>query len=115
MYSAVARMAEIRSAAYAEREQLEQRVAELESAMGLAAQNAAAALARKDALLRQAMEALTIAHTGLEWYRGVMPEYVDSSDGEADTEINAAIAAIGAELGTNSPADDQQENTNEPV
>jgi hypothetical protein len=59
--------------------------------------------ARKDALLRQAMEALTIAHTGLEWYRGVMPEYVDSSDGEADTEINAAIAAIQAEL-SHSPA-----------
>lgn len=45
-------------------------------------------------LIEQALAALETAHTGLMWYRGMMPEYVDGSDAEADDEITAAIEAL---------------------
>jgi hypothetical protein len=40
------------------------------------------------------LEALEMARTGLQWYRGMMPEYVDGSDAEADEQIDAAIALL---------------------
>jgi hypothetical protein len=47
---------------------------------------------------RKGMEALEDAHTGLMWYRGMMPEYVDGSDDEADEKISNAIAALRSAL-----------------
>jgi hypothetical protein len=51
---------------------------------------------------REAMElALSALHTavaGLEWYRDRCPDAVDGSDGEADDEIGAAIAALDGAL-----------------
>lgn len=56
---------------------------------------------------REAMElALAALHTavaGLEWYRDRCPDAVDGSDGEADDEIGAAIAALDGALGAGVP------------
>jgi len=46
--------------------------------------------------LRAAKSALEMQQTGLQWYRGMMPEYVDGSDGEADAETNVAITDLTA-------------------
>lgn len=49
--------------------------------------------------MQVAIDALEMAQTGLQWYRGMMPEYVDGSDDEADEQIAAAIAGLRTALG----------------
>jgi len=44
--------------------------------------------------LRAAKSALEMQQTGLQWYRGMMPEYVDGSDDEADAETSSAITDL---------------------
>jgi len=44
--------------------------------------------------LRAALSALEMQQTGLQWYRGMMPEYVDGSDDEADAETSSAITDL---------------------
>jgi len=44
--------------------------------------------------LRAAKSALEMQQTGLQWYRGMMPEYVDGSDNEADAETSSAITDL---------------------
>lgn len=44
--------------------------------------------------IKEAIEALEMAKTGLEWYRDRCPDAVDGSDGEADEQIDAALAAL---------------------
>jgi len=44
--------------------------------------------------LRAAKSALEMQQTGLQWYRGMMPEYVDGSDYEADAETSSAITDL---------------------
>jgi hypothetical protein len=48
--------------------------------------------------MEMALSALHTAVAGLEWYRDRCPDAVDGSDGEADDEIGAAIAALDAAL-----------------
>lgn len=44
-------------------------------------------------IIKQLIDALDMAKTGLRWYRDANPELEDGSDDEADSEIESAIEA----------------------
>ena len=66
-------------------------------------------------LLQQAIDALTIAHSGLLWYREMLPEYVDGSDDEADAEITQAITALESAIGVKAVAEGRSLDPNRKV
>lgn len=69
--------------------------------------DAVPALADHRTTMQVALDALEVAHAGLEWYRDACPDDVNGSDEEADEVIGNAMQALRDAIGV--PVDQKTE------